>query len=170
MSYCRFKRQISDKPQGTVSRYSKKVQNIVLKSKKQPCIWYRNQIQGCWDILFFRSSMYTEPVLLPNWLTSSLKWSPHCRLLLPLEAEHRLQEVQRGAHQSDGCIRKAHPHLHHRLWNRQALPGSQQDAPPVPPCSVDRPDCGGVSVMLLGSAPVLNAIHLIHEQTNKANR
>ena len=23
------------------------VQNIVLKSKKQPCIWYRNQIQGC---------------------------------------------------------------------------------------------------------------------------
>lgn len=39
-----------------------------------------------------------------------------------------------------------------------------------PPCSVDRPDCGGVSVMLLGSAPVLNAIHLIHEQTNKAHR
>ena len=47
VSYSRFKRQISDKPQGTVSRYSKKVQNIVLKSKKQPCIWYRNQIQGC---------------------------------------------------------------------------------------------------------------------------
>ena len=29
---------------------------------------------------------------------------------------------------------------------------------------------GGVSVMLLGSAPVLNAIRLIHEQTNKAHR
>ena len=27
-----------------------------------------------------------------------------------------------------------------------------------------------VYVMLLGSAPVLNAIHLIHEQTNKAHR
>ena len=54
--------------------------------------------------------------------------------------------------------------------NRQALPGSQQDAPPVPPCSVDRPDRGGVSVMLLGSSFVLNTIHLIHEQTNKAHR
>ena len=41
--------------------------------------------------------------------------TPHCRLLLPLEAEHRLQEVQRGAHQSDGCIGKAHSYLHHRL-------------------------------------------------------
>ena len=41
--------------------------------------------------------------------------TPHCRLLLPLEAEHRLQEVQRGAHRSDGCIGKAPPHLHHRL-------------------------------------------------------
>ena len=41
--------------------------------------------------------------------------TPHCRLLLPLEAEHRLQEVQRGARRSDGCIGKAHPHLHHRL-------------------------------------------------------
>lgn len=41
--------------------------------------------------------------------------TPHCRLLLPLEAEHRLQEVQRGTHQSDGCIGKAPPHLHHRL-------------------------------------------------------
>lgn len=43
-------------------------------------------------------------------------------------------------------------------------------APPVPPCSVDRPDCGGVSVMLLESSSVLNAIHLIREQTNKAHR
>ena len=41
--------------------------------------------------------------------------TPHCRLLLPLEAEHRLQEVQRGAHRFDGCIGKAHPYLHHRL-------------------------------------------------------
>ena len=52
----------------------------------------------------------------------------------------------------------------------KTLPGSQQDAPPVPPCSVDRPDRGGVSVMLLGSSSVLNMIHLIHEQTNKAHR
>ena len=41
--------------------------------------------------------------------------TPHCRLLLPLEAEHRLQEVQRGAHRFDGCIGKVHPYLHHRL-------------------------------------------------------
>ena len=34
---------------------------------------------------------------------------------------------------------------------------------PNPPCSVDRPDRGGVSVMLLESGPVLNAIHLMHE-------
>ena len=62
------------------------------------------------------------------------------------------------------------PHLHHRLWNRQALPWSQQAAPPVPPCSVNRPDRGGVSVKVLESSSVLNAIHLIHEQTNKAHR
>ncbi|MFR6374516.1 MAG: hypothetical protein ACLUOB_12055 [Subdoligranulum sp.] len=43
-------------------------------------------------------------------------------------------------------------------------------APPVPPCGVDRPDRGGVSVMVLESSSVLNAIHLIHEQTNKAHR
>lgn len=38
-----------------------------------------------------------------------------CKNQLPLEAEHRLQEVKRGTHQSDGCIGKAPPHLHHRL-------------------------------------------------------
>ena len=32
------------------------------------------------------------------------------------------------------------------------------------------PDCGGVSVILLESGSVLNAVHLIHEQINKAHR
>ena len=32
------------------------------------------------------------------------------------------------------------------------------------------PDCGGVSVMLLESGSVLNTVHLIHEQINKAHR
>ena len=47
---------------------------------------------------------------------------------------------------------------------------ANKDAPPVPPCSVDRPDRGGVSVMVLESSSVLNSIYLIHEQTNKAHR
>ena len=32
------------------------------------------------------------------------------------------------------------------------------------------PDRGGISVMLLESIPMLNTVHLIHEQTNKAHR
>ena len=34
---------------------------------------------------------------------------------ITVEVEHRLQEIQRGAHRSDGCIGKAHSYLHHRL-------------------------------------------------------
>lgn len=50
------------------------------------------------------------------------------------------------------------------------IPYYLRHAPPVPPCSVDRPDRGGVSVMLPENSSVLNTIHLTHEQTNKAHR
>ena len=48
-------------------------------------------------------------------MDASLNLEGGIHFVLPLEAEHRLQEVQRGAHRSDGCIGKARPHLHHRL-------------------------------------------------------
>ena len=53
VSYSRFKRQISDKPQVTVLWKCIKLQYIAQNGKKTPCIWYWNQIRGCCDILLF---------------------------------------------------------------------------------------------------------------------
>ena len=53
VSACRFKRQISDKPQVTVLWKCIKLQYIAQNGKKTPCIWYWNQIRGCCDILLF---------------------------------------------------------------------------------------------------------------------
>ena len=53
VSYSRFKRQISDKPQVTVLWKCIKLQYIAQNDKKMPCIWYWNQIRGCCDILLF---------------------------------------------------------------------------------------------------------------------
>lgn len=42
---------LSDKPQVAVLLKHTKLQDIAQNSKKQPCIWYLDQMRGCCDIL-----------------------------------------------------------------------------------------------------------------------
>ena len=42
-------------------------------------------------------------------MDASLNLEGGIHFVLPLEAEHWLQEVQRGAHRFDGCVGKAPP-------------------------------------------------------------
>lgn len=72
IAFCAFKRQASDKAQYQVARNNAKPQYIVLYRKKTPIY----SIRAFLDIVLFGRSMYTVPVLRPNWSSSSLKSSP----------------------------------------------------------------------------------------------